>query len=79
MYRRLGLALLRTAWFNLDWLWAGALVTAGMVVEQVFTSRVIAEPVRQHCARVGVSAHALRYSARSIAAGSTRAALSAGM
>src|SRR5215472_1959790 len=26
VYRKLGLALLRTAWFNLDWLWAAALV-----------------------------------------------------
>ena len=26
VYRKLGLAFLRTAWFNLDWLWAGALV-----------------------------------------------------
>jgi len=25
VYRRLGLAVLRTAWFNLDWSWAGAL------------------------------------------------------
>jgi hypothetical protein len=32
VYRWLGLALLRTAWFNLDWLWAGALVLAGIVV-----------------------------------------------
>ena len=30
VYRRLGLALLRTAWFNLDWLWAGALVVTGI-------------------------------------------------
>jgi len=29
VYRKLGLALLRTAWFNLDWLWAAALVAAG--------------------------------------------------
>ena len=32
VYRRLGLSLLRTAWFNVDWLWAGALVVAGIVV-----------------------------------------------
>jgi hypothetical protein len=32
VYRKLGLALLRTAWFNLDWLWAGALVVTGLVV-----------------------------------------------
>lgn len=32
VYRKLGLALLRTAWFNLDWLWAGALVITGLVV-----------------------------------------------
>jgi len=32
VYRKLGLAMLRTAWFNLDWLWAGALVVTGVVV-----------------------------------------------
>ena len=32
VYRRLGLGLLRKAWFNVDWLWAGALVVAGVVV-----------------------------------------------
>jgi len=32
VYRKLGLRLLRTAWFNVDWLWAGALVVAGIVV-----------------------------------------------
>jgi hypothetical protein len=32
VYRKLGLSLLRKAWFNLDWLWAGALVLAGVVV-----------------------------------------------
>src|SRR5262245_44111423 len=32
VYRKLGLGLLRKAWFNLDWLWAGALVLTGMVV-----------------------------------------------
>jgi hypothetical protein len=32
VYRQLGLSLLRKAWFNMDWLWAGALVVTGMVV-----------------------------------------------
>jgi hypothetical protein len=32
VYRRFGLSLLRTAWFNLDWVWAGALVVTGVVV-----------------------------------------------
>jgi hypothetical protein len=32
VYRRLGLSLLRHAWFNLDWAWAGALVITGIVV-----------------------------------------------
>jgi hypothetical protein len=32
VYSKVGLALLRTAWFNLDWLWAAALVIAGIVV-----------------------------------------------
>lgn len=32
VYRKLGLALLRTAWFNMDWLWAGALVVTGVAV-----------------------------------------------
>ncbi|MFY9571932.1 MAG: hypothetical protein WAV20_11085, partial [Blastocatellia bacterium] len=32
VYRKLGVALLRTAWFNLDWLWAGALAATGVVV-----------------------------------------------
>jgi hypothetical protein len=32
VYRKLGLALLRTAWFNLDWLWAGGLVVTGAAV-----------------------------------------------
>ena len=32
VYRKLGLRLLRTAWFNLDRLWAGALVVTGAVV-----------------------------------------------
>ena len=32
VYHRFGLSLLRTAWFNLDWIWAGALVVTGAVV-----------------------------------------------
>jgi hypothetical protein len=32
VYRKVGLRLLRTAWFNLDWLWAGALIGTGIVV-----------------------------------------------
>ena len=32
VYHRLGLSLLRTAWFNVDWIWAGALVLTGVVV-----------------------------------------------
>jgi hypothetical protein len=32
VYRKLGLAFLRTAWFNLDWLWAGALLITGLAV-----------------------------------------------
>jgi hypothetical protein len=32
VYRRLGLDLLRRAWLNLDWVWAGALVVTGVVV-----------------------------------------------
>ena len=32
VYRKLGLAFLRTAWFNLDWLWAGALAITGVAV-----------------------------------------------
>jgi hypothetical protein len=32
VYRKLGLSLLRQAWFNMDWVWAGALVVTGMVV-----------------------------------------------
>jgi hypothetical protein len=32
VYRKLGLALLRSAWFNMDWLWAGALLVTGLVV-----------------------------------------------
>jgi len=32
VYRKLGLSLLRKAWFNMDWLWAGALVVTGAIV-----------------------------------------------
>jgi hypothetical protein len=32
VYRKLGLAFLRKAWFNLDWVWAGALVVTGVAV-----------------------------------------------
>ena len=32
VYHKLGLNLLRTAWFNLDWAWAVALVVTGIVV-----------------------------------------------
>jgi hypothetical protein len=32
VYHRLGLRLLRTAWFNMDWVWAGALVITGALV-----------------------------------------------
>jgi len=32
VYRKMGLAFLRTAWLNLDWVWAGALVVTGAVV-----------------------------------------------
>ena len=32
VYYKLGLTLLRTAWFNMDWLWAGALLVTGVVV-----------------------------------------------
>lgn len=32
VYEKLGLALLRQAWFNLDWLWGGALLVAAVVV-----------------------------------------------
>ena len=32
VYRKLGLNLLRKAWFNMDWLWAGTLVLTGIVV-----------------------------------------------
>jgi len=32
VYRKLGLRLLRKAWLNMDWVWAGALVITGVVV-----------------------------------------------
>jgi hypothetical protein len=32
VYRRLGLRILRRAWLNTDWLWAGALVATGVAV-----------------------------------------------
>jgi len=32
VYWKLGLALLRTAWFNLDLIWAGALVATGLLI-----------------------------------------------
>jgi len=32
VYRKLGLSLLRRAWLNVDWVWAGALVLTGLVV-----------------------------------------------
>jgi hypothetical protein len=32
VYRKLGVAFLRVAWFNLDWVWAGALVITGIFV-----------------------------------------------
>ena len=32
VYRKLGLSLLRKAWLNMDWVWAGALVVTGLVV-----------------------------------------------
>jgi hypothetical protein len=31
VYRRFGLKLLRTAWFNIDLLWAVALIAAGLI------------------------------------------------
>jgi hypothetical protein len=31
VYRKFGLALLRTAWFNLDLVWAAALIVTGCV------------------------------------------------
>ena len=32
VYKRVGVAFLRVAWFNLDWVWAGALVITGAFV-----------------------------------------------
>ena len=32
VYRKLGLGVLRQAWYNTDWLWAGALIVTGLVV-----------------------------------------------
>jgi hypothetical protein len=32
VYRRIGLSVLLTAWLNVDWIWAGALVITGVVV-----------------------------------------------
>ncbi len=32
VYRKLGLSLLRKAWLNVDWVWAGTLVLTGLVV-----------------------------------------------
>jgi hypothetical protein len=32
VYAQVGLAILRTAWFNLDWLWACVLVVTGVFV-----------------------------------------------
>lgn len=32
VYRKLGVAFLRVAWFNLDWVWSGALVITGIFV-----------------------------------------------
>ena len=32
VYMRLGVAFLRSAWLNLDWVWAGALVVTGLAV-----------------------------------------------
>ena len=32
VYRKLGLSLLRRAWLNVDWVWAGALVLTGLIV-----------------------------------------------
>jgi hypothetical protein len=32
VYRKVGLHVLRRAWLNLDWVWAGALVITGLVV-----------------------------------------------
>lgn len=32
VYRKVGLSILRTAWINMDWVWAGALVVTGVAV-----------------------------------------------
>lgn len=32
IYEKWGLAILRQAWFNLDWVWAGALILTGVSV-----------------------------------------------
>lgn len=32
VYEKLGLAILRQAWFNLDWVWAGALILTGVSI-----------------------------------------------
>jgi hypothetical protein len=32
VYRKLGLSLLRKAWLNVDWVWAGALLLTGLIV-----------------------------------------------
>jgi hypothetical protein len=32
VYEKLGLAILRQAWFNLDWVWAGTLILTGLFV-----------------------------------------------
>jgi hypothetical protein len=32
VYYRFGLSVLRTAWFNLDWIWASALAVTGVIV-----------------------------------------------
>jgi hypothetical protein len=32
VYEKLGLAILRQAWFNLDWVWGGALILTGLFV-----------------------------------------------
>ena len=32
VYRKIGVAFLRVAWFNLDWVWSGALVITGIFV-----------------------------------------------
>ena len=32
VYEKLGLAILRQAWFNLDWIWAAALILSGLFV-----------------------------------------------